>query len=72
MTRGRREIVSLDATPYYDCVCRVRRAFLCGEDRLTGRNYEHRKGWVLERLNELEAVFFVDVGKDHQGHRPLG
>ena len=62
MTRARRELVSLDATPYYHCVCRcVRRAFLCGEDHLTGRNYEHRKGWVLERLLELQAVFTVDV-----------
>ena len=62
MTRARRELVSLDATPYYHCICRcVRRAFLCGEDHVTGRNYEHRKEWVLDRLHELQAVFTVDV-----------
>ena len=51
MTRPRSELVCPAATPWYHCVCRcVRRAFLCGEDRLTGNDYSHRKAWVLERL----------------------
>ena len=62
MTRARRELVSLDVTPYYHCICRcVRRTFLCGDDSFTGKNYEHRKLWVVERLKELEAVFAVDI-----------
>lgn len=62
MTRARRELIDLEATPYYHCICRcVRRAFLCGEDQLTGKNYEHRKHWVVERLAELSRVFAIEV-----------
>ena len=62
MTRARRELVHLETTPYYHCICRcVRRAFLCGQDAFSGRNYEHRRGWVLERLRELQSVYTVDI-----------
>lgn len=46
----------------YHCVARcVRRAFLCGEDALTGRNFDHRKGWVEARLLELAGIFSLSV-----------
>lgn len=62
MTRARRELVDYETTPYYHCICRcVRRAFLCGEDNFTGKNYEHRKTWVLERLKSLQSIFAVDL-----------
>jgi hypothetical protein len=62
MTRARKELIDLNATPYYHCISRcVRRAFLCGVDHLTGNNYEHRKEWVVERLGELSKVFAIDV-----------
>lgn len=62
MTRAREQIISLEATPYYHCISRcVRRAFLCGEDSLTGKNYEHRKAWVIERLRQLVEAFAIDV-----------
>ena len=62
MTKARKEQVSLDDTTYYHCISRcVRRAFLCGEDHLTGNNYDHRKDWVIERLRELDQVFTIDL-----------
>lgn len=62
MTRPRSTLVSLSDTPWYHLVNRcVRRAFLCGEDALTGISYEHRRGWIVERIKQLSAVFAVDV-----------
>jgi REP element-mobilizing transposase RayT len=39
----------------------VRRAFLWGEDSLTGKNYEHRKVWVINRLRELADIFAIEI-----------
>lgn len=62
MTRARRELVSLDDTPYYHCTTRcVRRAFLCGADYSTGTCFEHRRGWISRRIKELAAVFTIDI-----------
>ena len=62
MTQARSRQVSLEDTLYYHCISRcVRRAFLCGEDHVTGENYEHRKPWVVEKLKELSEVFAIDV-----------
>ncbi len=61
MTRPRSQLVSLEATPYYHCISRcVRRAFLCGEDRFTGKRFDHRKPWLVERLAFLAEVFGIE------------
>ncbi len=39
----------------------VRRAWLCGEDRESGRSYEHRRQWVEDRIGELAEIFAVAV-----------
>jgi hypothetical protein len=58
MTLARKELVDLNDTSYYHCISRcVRRAFLWGEDQFSGKNYSHRKGWVVERLEQLSKVF---------------
>ena len=62
MTRPRKKQVHLDVTPYYHCTSRcVQQAFLCGLDRYSGKNFEHRRGWMQERLAWLADVFAIDV-----------
>ena len=62
MPRPRRTLISIEDTPYYHCCSRVvRRAFLCGNDKYTGKNYDHRRGWVEEQLLKLTEAFAIDV-----------
>ena len=62
MTRPRSQLISLDSTPYYHCISRcVRRAFLCGTDSYSGKDYSHRRQWMVDRLRLLASVFAVEV-----------
>lgn len=62
MPLPRSQQVSLESTPYYHCISRcVRRAFLCGQDHFSGRSFEHRKDWVVERLAEIGRAFAIDI-----------
>ena len=62
MPKPRYAQVSLEATPYYHCISRcVRRAFLCGADEKTGQSFEHRRGWIKDKLLELGGIFAIDI-----------
>jgi REP element-mobilizing transposase RayT len=62
MTRARSTLISLSDTPWYHVVNRcVRRAFLCGDDQLSGKNFDHRRGWIVDRVKQLAGVFAIDV-----------
>ena len=62
MTRPRKELVSVQDTPYYHVVSRcVRRSFLCGIDKPSGKNYEHRRQWIEDRIRILSSLFSIDI-----------
>src|SRR5688572_33124067 len=62
MTYPRKSLISLAATPYYHVIARcVRRAWLWGYDDYAGKDYSHRKQWVMQRLRFLSKVFAIDL-----------
>lgn len=62
MGYARQSLVCSNDTPYYHVIARcVRRAWLWGFDEYAGRDYSHRKHWVLERLQFLSSLFAIDI-----------
>lgn len=62
MGYARKSLICLNDTPYYHVIARcVRRAWLWGFDQYAGKDYSHRKAWVLGRLKYLSAVFAIDI-----------
>ncbi len=58
----RADLVDPHQVAVFHCLNRcVRRGFLCGVDPYTGRNYDHRKQWLAERLEWLAAHFGIDL-----------
>ena len=61
MPTARKELINLDTTPYYHCYDRcVRQGYLFGTGE-NNKNYDHRKGWVVERLQHLCKGFAIEV-----------
>lgn len=62
MTKPRSQQIVLDATPFYHVMTRCcRHAFLCGEDQVTGRSYEHRRHIIEHDILRLSSIFFIDI-----------
>ncbi|RLS32413.1 MAG: hypothetical protein DWH78_12835 [Planctomycetota bacterium] len=58
----RTEICAADEVQAFHLINRcVRRTFLCGKDRRSGKDYSHRKEWIRERLEELAGIFALDI-----------
>ena len=58
---ARGEVIDPAEIQVVHCIQRcVRRAFLCGEDPITGESFEHRREWIRQRLEFLASVFAVD------------
>ncbi|MEM7258337.1 MAG: transposase, partial [Pseudomonadota bacterium] len=49
-------------TPYVHVVSRtVRRSFLCGKDKYSGKNFNHRRQCLEDEMHRLAGVFALDI-----------
>lgn len=59
-TRG--EIVRDGEVGVYHCWSRcVRRAFLCGNDPVTGKDFGYRRDWIRQFEERLAGLFGIEV-----------
>ena len=62
MTRPRSHIAPHHSPGAFHCVQRcVRRAFLCGVDNYSGQCFEHRRGWIEQRIRLVAECFAVAI-----------
>jgi len=62
MAYPRSQLVSDEEPGFYHCVSRcVRRAFLCGFDPQSDKDFEHRRQWIEDRIFKLAESFAVSV-----------
>jgi REP element-mobilizing transposase RayT len=62
MTQARRKLVDPTQAQFFHLVSRcVRRAWLCGRDRYSNKNFEHRKAWLKKRILELGDIFATGI-----------
>ena len=67
MTTPRRLLVDpVNACDYHLVSRCVQGAFLCGRDRRTGRDYSHRRQWLVDRIRLLACCFAVEVRIDRR------
>ena len=59
---ARRKLLGGERQAVFHCWTRcVRRAFLCGWDRHTRKDYAHRRDWIVRREEQLAGLFALDI-----------
>ena len=62
MATARSLIVQPGQLGHFHLVVRcVQQLFLCGRCPISGKNFEHRRGWIEARILELGELFAVSV-----------
>ena len=62
MAVARKMLIDPNEALYYHVSSRVvRQAYLCGEDTVSGKNYDHRKSWLIARIKRMSQIFGIDV-----------
>jgi hypothetical protein len=61
MTYPRAHLVDPVGGIYHVCSRCVRRAFLCGSDQMTGKDFNHRRAWLEDCILRLGEIFAVDI-----------
>ena len=62
MAIKRSELIDSDNAGYYHLISRcVRRAFLCGQDPDSDKDYDYRRQWIEDRIIELAQYFAIEV-----------
>jgi hypothetical protein len=59
---ARRKLLGVERQAVFHCWNRcVRRAFLCGRDPQTGKDFSHRRDWIVHREEQLAGLFAIDI-----------
>ncbi len=62
MATPRKKLVDSEHALFYHLISRcVRGSYLCGKDLRTGKNYNHRKRWIVSRIKRLARSFAIEV-----------
>ncbi|BCD99823.1 hypothetical protein MARGE09_P4025 [Marinagarivorans cellulosilyticus] len=50
MVQARRTLIPVDQPSWFHLCSRcIKRSFLMGEDKYSGKNYEHRREWISDK-----------------------
>ena len=59
---ARRKLLGRARKTVFDCWTRcVRRAFLCGQDPLIGKDFSHRRDWIINRQEQLARLMAIEI-----------